>query len=161
MTTPAGLRNHAISEYAEIIGAKYGIYVDGRADLDALLEALGGQREYAETSESLAVRDVGDFTVMLPRYTSVERDRFTVAHELGHYFMHYRLPKKTGSASFGRGERNRAETEANVFASALLMPEAEFKRIWKLLDGDTWNVARHFGVSPAAAGVRAEVLALS
>lgn len=160
-TKPANLTNQAIADYAERVGRHHSIYDDGHADLDKLLRRLGGAVAYAETAESLHVDARGDFTVFLPHFTSSARDRFTIAHELGHYFLHYRLAKLDGPKRFRRGARNRAETEANVFASALLMPAAEFTRAWRRANGDEWRVALHFEVSPAAASVRAQVLGLS
>lgn len=161
ITQPAMLSNAVISQYAERVGYENDIYRDGRADLDYLLELFGGKIEYRDGGEALHVRSASDFTVFIPRFTSVARDRFTIAHELGHYFLHYRFPQCEGEQGYGRGRRNRAETEANVFASALLMPSHEFEHQWHKLDGDEWLLANHFDVSPAAARVRAEVLNLA
>ncbi|WP_284753197.1 ImmA/IrrE family metallo-endopeptidase [Arthrobacter sp. efr-133-R2A-120] len=161
VTEPSNLKASAIQEYACQVGDAYHVYDEqGCADLDLLLQKLGGTTEYASDSESLHVRNVGDFTVYLPQFTSNRRDRFTKAHELGHYFLHYLYPKLTGECSFARGDRNRAETEANIFASALLMPAEPFQRAHKAYNGDAWHLALHFDVSPAAAAVRAEVLGL-
>jgi Zn-dependent peptidase ImmA (M78 family) len=57
---------------------------------------------------------------------SVVRQRFTIAHELGHFFLH---PQKNTFIEF-RGTtqnlvKNSKEMEANRFAAAILMP-AEF-----------------------------------
>lgn len=56
-------------------------------------------------------------------YSGVPRHRFTIAHELGHYFMHSDI------ATFSRCDNRYAvpryrdpEWQANVFASAFLMP---------------------------------------
>ncbi|MCW2300763.1 ImmA/IrrE family metallo-endopeptidase [Rhodococcus erythropolis] len=160
-TTPALLTNGAVQEYAELVGSHHRIYDDlGRADIDAFVHRIGGASEYAVDSESLHVRSPGDFTIFIPHHTSARRDRFTKAHELGHYFLHYLYPKSPGEAKFGRGGRDRAETEANVFASALLMPSEHFKRAHIELDGDMWQLSARFDVSPRAAEVRAEVLNL-
>lgn len=68
---------------------------------------------------SLDVREPGDFTVIIPTHTSQLGDRFTIAHELGHYFLHYGAPEshRTGerTSTFTRLGRNVAETQANVF----------------------------------------------
>ncbi|MFT9573348.1 ImmA/IrrE family metallo-endopeptidase [Mycobacteroides abscessus subsp. abscessus] len=160
-TQEANLTNAAISEYAELVGRKNDIYADGRANIEEFVARLGGEIVFADGGESLHVRKPGNFTVFLPQFTSSSRDRFTLAHELGHYFLHYRYVGKTGEMSFGRGARNRAETEANVFASTLLMPADEFRAHWERHGGDTWRVAQHFGVSPAAVGIRAQVLRLT
>ena len=161
LTTPAFLTNNAVQEYAELVGSHHDIYDDqGRANVDGLVSRIGGTSEYAVDSESLHVRSTGDFTIFIPHHTSARRDRFTKAHELGHYFLHYLYPKVSGEARFGRGARDRAETEANVFASALLMPSEQFKRAYAEVGGDVWQLASRFDVSPRAAEVRAEVLGL-
>lgn len=159
---PARLSNASITAYAEKVGHHHDIYdVDGRANIDTFLRRLGGRVEYATDDESLHVRNRGNFTIFIPHFTSSRRDRFTKAHELGHYFLHYLYPKMNGEKRFGRGGRDRAETEANVFASALLMPGAEFKSAYTELGGNFWSLASRFDVSPRAAEVRAEVLGLS
>ncbi|MCV7628622.1 ImmA/IrrE family metallo-endopeptidase [Micrococcus luteus] len=160
-TQPAGLSNKGVQDYARLVGEKYSVWDDeGRADLRGLLDELGGRAIVQDGPESLHVYEDSTFTIFLPEFTSARRDRFTIAHEIGHYFLHYLYPRRSGPGSFGRGARNRAETEANVFASSLLMPEEHFRRIWDALGADAWKVARHFDVSPAAASVRAEVLGL-
>lgn len=158
---PSRLSNAAIAQYAQRVGDAHDVYTDGRADVQQLVASLGGRVETRDGGESLNVQDTGDFTIFLPQFTSEMRDRFTIAHELGHYFLHYRYAKVDGPKSYARGGRNRAETEANVFAATLLMPAESFAKKWCEHGGDAWRVAGHFGVSPAAARVRAETLQLS
>lgn len=162
--TPSGLSNTAIAGYAERVGEHHGIYSQqGKADLDKLLGVLGGRVEVSPAvfaPEALTVFDRGHFTVHLPPITSDRRDRFTIAHEIGHYFLHYLLPQETQSKVFGRGSQNRAETEANVFAASLLMPTNEFRAAYEHHGADWWKLGDTFGVSPQAATVRAQVLGL-
>lgn len=162
VSEPSRLSNSAIREYAERVGTHYDIYDRaGTADVRELVRALGGTVAYGDSRESLHVNGPGDFTIYLPEVTSSRRDRFTIAHELGHYFLHYLHPKHDEPASFGRGDRNSVETQANVFASSLLMPEAAFSRAWTRTEGDIYTLAQQFDVSPNAAEVRAQVLGLS
>lgn len=162
--TESPLSNRAISEYAERIGRFHNAYsTEGRADIKWLVRALGGTVDVSESvfaREALTVNAPGDFLVHLPPMTSDRRDRFTIAHELGHYFLHYLEPKVAGSKTFGRGERNRGETQANVFAAALLMPSEFFREAYARVGSDWWTLAETFGVSPKAAEVRAQVLGL-
>lgn len=83
------------------------------------------------------------------------RRRFTVAHELGHYFLH------RGDGDFEDGilfrkeyQTNRREREANEFAARLLMPSVEFRRELAANGYDISAVAAAFGVSGAAAEFR-------
>jgi len=98
------------------------------------------------------------------------RQRFTIAHELGHYFLH----KKESSTIFYdkpqilfRDESNssghKREQEANVFAAALLMPEhmlsSSLEKIRsngsQLLDEQIIkNLAREYKVSQIAMSYR-------
>lgn len=161
-TKPCNLKYSDIGSYAEEIGSYHDIYdSDGKASIEDLLKKLGGRVALNSGQESLEVTSQGDFVVNIPTHTSMRRDRFTLAHELAHYFLHYRYAGVEGPMTFGRGERNRAETEANVFASALLMPAERFKESWVELDGNSWSLARRFEVSPDAASVRAQVLGLA
>lgn len=153
----------AIAEYAEQIAQKHGVVGEnGYVNVHKLLAMLGGEIVVDDRDESLEVREQGDFTVIIPTHTSQLRDRFTIAHELGHYFLHYRAPDHhlvgPRAATFTRLGRNTAETQANVFASNLLMPEKHFKSVSDRLGGDMTLVARHFEVSVPAAEVRAEYL---
>lgn len=161
---PSSLSNRAIAEYAERIGRHHSSYdKDGSIDVHRLVHTLGGRVEVSSAlfaPEALTVRTPSDFTVHLPPVTSARRDRFTIAHELGHYFLHYLHEGASGEMQFGRGQRNRAETQANIFASSLLMPEREFRAAARRCNNEWWAVADVFGVSPAAASVRAQVLNL-
>lgn len=87
---------------------------------------------------------------------------FTVAHELGHLFLHmgYLIGKDTwnqqsNSHQFTRFGTNEQEHQANEFATALLMPQKEFKeKIDEYSSGNIVNmaqVANYFHVSISAA----------
>lgn len=63
-----------------------------------------------------------------------EKIRFTIAHELGHYFLHDKLEiHNDNSATLSwfdienKAQRGIQEYEANDFASELLMPEKKFR----------------------------------
>lgn len=141
-------------------------------DLNDLVSTLGGKVKVQATllqdpehTGSLYVNGLNDFEIIVPSHTSLLRDRFTVAHELGHYFLHYVFPKQLGKPipekvmALRRGT-NRIEWEANWFAAAFLMPAAEFKSAHIKAGGDIAAVAKEFDVSTRAASVRAEDLGL-
>lgn len=153
----------AIATYAEQIAREHHVIDEsGHVDVHVLLSKLGGDIEVDERAESLEVREPGDFTVIIPTHTSRLRDRFTIAHELGHYFLHYRAPDShligARASVFTRLGRNVAETQANVFASNLLMPAEHFMAVFEQSSHNMELVARHFEVSVPAARVRAEYL---
>lgn len=107
-------------------------------------------------TEGLAVK------VAISPYQGNERRNFTIAHELGHLFLHmgYLISKDTwdqqsNSCQFARFGANEQEYQANEFATALLMPQKEFKeKIEEYSSGNFVNmaqVANYFYVSISAA----------
>jgi Zn-dependent peptidase ImmA (M78 family) len=81
------------------------------------------------------------------------RQFFSVAHELGHYFLN---PRKA-TEIFYRSQLNEFdnqyssdEQEANWFAATLLMPQELVKKVWKEEKSEA-IVAAQFGVSASAA----------
>jgi Zn-dependent peptidase ImmA (M78 family) len=122
------------------------------------------------------IRRIGErFEITVKQNHATVRKRFSVAHELGHLFLHMGYltnPEKWGVASeyrdsvyhrFGYGIE---EDEANLFAAALLMPEKEFQTIIlsKTNDGSTTQIANikqianHFKTSAKAVVKRGEEL---
>jgi Zn-dependent peptidase ImmA (M78 family) len=100
-------------------------------------------------------------TVYVNVNDSKTRQFFTVAHELGHFYLE---PDKTEDI-FYRSQLNDfrdtdgSEQEANWFATALLMPKEIVEKIWKQ-DKDEDLIAAYFGVSFSAAHWRLKNLRL-
>lgn len=90
------------------------------------------------------------------------RQVFTVAHELGHYFLHR---SKTQEIFYRTeltkldGENPPEESQANWFAASLLMPKAIVIKYWGLTH-DVEKLANIFGVSPSAVYFRLKNLQL-
>lgn len=117
----------------------------------------------------LAIRS-GKASIYVEASDSPARKRFTIAHELGHYLLHYRdqdVEHIDTSDNFRTvlepdahwTEDRRREWEANAFAAALLMPSDLVQRVWpevRDLDG----MAAWFQVSPKAMAIRLEELRL-
>jgi len=85
-----------------------------------------------------------------------QRQRFTIAHEIGHIILHHKTNEKDFKDIDYRNTDNlptQKETEANAFAAALLMPKKETEKIWNELK-DIDDVANYFKVSKAAAAIR-------
>ncbi len=84
----------------------------------------------------LLIRKDGSALIGVNNNEAPVRQRFTIAHELGHYFMH---PRKDAFVDYRDNKkeimRTPAERHANMFAAALLMPrsllEKDFKNISK------------------------------
>jgi Zn-dependent peptidase ImmA (M78 family) len=156
---PSNLTKSQVEAYAEKVANAFNFQVsDDPADLVAL---LGGRiryqelREWADDTGSIFVHGEQDFDICLPYYTSPLRDRFTLCHELGHYFLHSEQGEIPIIAT--RRGSTRIEWESNWFAAALLMPRDEFKNVLANTD-DLSRIAAHFGVSQDAARVRREAI---
>lgn len=99
------------------------------------------------------------------------RKRFTIAHELAHYFLHLNDSQKNYVAY--RDDKtmikSRVEKEADFFASNLLMPESKVRAAVRALRATTGGastqklvqfISNIFLVSPSASTVRLQQLDL-
>jgi Zn-dependent peptidase ImmA (M78 family) len=165
---PSNLEKTVIFGIAEKVAHQ--LKFDVGVDINSVVEQLGGRVEVKEfwgnasSTGALQVSDVGKFQIAIPMHTSQERDKFTIAHELGHYVLHYLLdspygdkPRMMTADRYGTG---REEAEANWFAAAFLMPEKTFNKHYKAKSGSLYEVAKVFGVSTQAAEIRARALGL-
>lgn len=172
----------AQSEFAVLGEPWHGYHVDVEL-LGTLLFELGiqrvpnlraGDREYAAFLN-------GDARLIAVEETHHKhRQRFSIAHEIGHFVLHYQPRPADGGLFFcsssdmevelhslsGRPDGSRRlqhlqrEAEANTFAGELLMPEQPVLAMFRVTGGRIWALARHFEVSPKAMELRLARLAL-
>lgn len=153
----------AIYELAGKLSKAIG-YVPG-ADLVSIVHKLGGKIEYQDVFEAESTNDGSiqidtstDFRIFLPDYVSDERNRFTIAHEIGHYFLHYKILMngvgRMQAARLSKSGVDRAEWEANWFAAGFLMPKEEFVTKANEFKGDEVALARYFHVSVASVRIQ-------
>lgn len=162
---PCGLGNAGIEAFAERVLAAFGSPLQGFESLKSLVERFGGRVTFSDESNSdaITVLQKHSFTITLSRDASVERQSFSLAHELGHYFLHSRQGSVPLTAY--RYGTQKTEQEANRFAAALLMPKDEFTKAWnecgfkEMLRAAV--LSGRFHVSMAAVENRAKSLALS
>jgi Zn-dependent peptidase ImmA (M78 family) len=125
-------------------------------DLEKYVKELGGEIIYQSPNDlyetdsgSILVHHENCFQIFISNVTSYLRNRFTIAHELGHYFLH----SKQGEISIevDRFDSNQVEWEANRFAAAFLMPHEQVENEWEKADGSECEKVRklaiHFNVS--------------
>lgn len=106
--------------------------------------------------------------IVVNKTHSEVRQRFTIAHELGHYQLHFdntdELFHRDENSSQGN---NRLEVQANNFAAALLIPEDALKKELGSQIIDTFDdtvsekiikLANKFGVSQQAMSIRLQEL---
>ena len=101
---------------------------------------------------------------------SARRRRFTIAHELAHYILH-KNQSEIIYAHRDAGQTGGIETEANIFASNILMPEELVRQALNELmcSGNCVptiaekanHISNQFAVSIPAARVRLEQLHIS
>lgn len=142
--------NEASKIEVDKIAKHYGIDVD-KADLDA------------EVSGFFAYKNGTPYIRYNPENIK-PRQRFTIAHELGHYFLHKGRPLfvdgvvqvmfRNNNSSSGEFLK---EQEANAFAASLLMPQPFIeKELTKMPEGNEpiKYLADKFGVSEQAMSFR-------
>ena len=107
----------------------------------------------------------GGFAIGVNSFHPRSRQRFTAAHELGHYAYHLDLigegiddtrayRSEPGGKFFNRKIGAKQETEANRFASNLLMPQALIKKLEKKGVRSIPDLAKRLDVSRQAMSIR-------
>lgn len=109
-------------------------------DLSRIVAWLGGKLTYydhvgTDAPISLRVRSLGDFTIFRSPIPSPVRTRASIAHELGHYLLHYpKVLEERGEVEMvatawsdqDDDTAQRADIEAHWFTAQLLMPAHQF-----------------------------------
>ena len=133
-------------------------------DIESLLERLNislVKKVLDNDISGMLISDNGHYTIVVEERHSENRQRFTIAHEIAHYFLHKNLQEKFEDVVFFRGTiTNSMEFQANNFASELLMPKETFLQQIKKGKNKIEELARFFGVSSLAIRVRAKQLNL-
>jgi hypothetical protein len=99
-----------------------------------------GERGRVLLTNSIYVHGEQDFDIILPTDAPLVEQRFTIAHELGHYALH----SKTGKCFAKRKGNGQIEMEANCFALGFLMPSDEFKAAYEQYKGNMYRLATLF-----------------
>jgi IrrE N-terminal-like domain len=160
-------RKRLLAELAVAVFAESGgrIQVNPR-DIISELEIGYSYDDYGDCFDGLIEHRLGEFHIYCNsrtnEYEESARTRFTLAHELGHYFIdeHRNLlaagKNPHGSSTDGQ-TKFLVEREANYFASNLLMPKSE---LLKLIGTSRLNLqalldsGSHFGVSAQSSAIR-------
>ncbi len=142
-------------------------------DVELLAKSLGIDVVHMnldnDTSGMIERVSDGKFRIVVNDNHPMTRKRFTIAHELGHYFNHRHLigdgisdDRAYRSADSGRYANTaigrRQETEANQFAANLLMPyDAIMALRNEMRENDPAAIARRIGVSEQAYCIRMNI----
>lgn len=161
-----------ISELAQRVMDVYGIETP-ISDMKAIVKKFGGSVEEKIDFDDLCdgtIQKKGNdsFEIVISPFQNEQRKAFTIAHELGHLFLHmgfmtdkecWSTQNQTIYRRFGTTEQ---EYQANEFAASFLMPEKLYKNILDFYsEGNRVNmnqVANYFHVSVSAAVNRGKFL---
>ncbi len=136
-------------------------------DAKGVAEKLGIRVEYISLKEGLSGilykdKESNSWVLHVNKEHHPNRQRYTIAHELGHFCLHRHLKQRFEDKIFFRGgEPNKPEWQANEFASSILMPEREFKDMIRSGVRNVEELAKEFQVSTLALRIRAKNIGLS
>jgi Zn-dependent peptidase ImmA (M78 family) len=166
--------NHLPEEAARRILAEgsYGMPVDVE-QIAQRLNITIRQQELEDNVSGILVIKQDRAVIGVNKDHHPHRQRFTIAHEIGHYLLHREAARVFIDAApvFFRDERTATgdepqEIEANTFAAALLMPEQALRDLVRQQPLDVFDdaavrrFAGHFGVSAQAITIRLTRLSL-
>lgn len=138
------------------LGEQNDCYDNLALDVEKLVQFIPGVKlEYVNMDSTLSGSLSKQDNIWLIRINKVHsktRQRFSIAHELGHFVYHKDDEKEFVDTTFFRGlTSDNLEYTANKFASELLMPEEQVRL---LIDKENVrsvaDLASRFGVSSAA-----------
>ena len=138
------------------------------------LEIVLANIEIGISGAILFISEEERFRIIINKNKPETRQNFTIAHEIGHYFLHKDKIKTNenllvdgessldGSSILFRldaTETTQVETEANNFAASLIMPTKLVQDAWLSLK-NIEECAKIFNVSVSAMSIRLERLKL-
>lgn len=111
------------------------------------------------------MRTNGDYLIRVNRHEARERQRFTIAHELAHYFLHRPIIDSSpdgikDNVLYRSGAPERIEFEANRLAADIVMPMALVEKVLQeefngvVTEATIESLAARFQVSKAAMEIR-------
>lgn len=129
---------------------------------------LISKRDDLENLSGYIEQQSDQWEIGINAYHKEGRQRFTMAHELGHLLFH----REYLNLSQGRYEEseilwrsslfNKVENEANTFAAELLMPSQIFRELWDISNSENLQaIASRFEVSTQAVRYRAYKIGLT
>lgn len=140
-------RKDWLSDLGESIALRYLEY--GNVDLWKILPdyhisySIG---DYANCFDGMLEHYKGRFHIYLNSRQSDKRMRFSLAHELGHYFIDEHanalasgVPPSLSSHT-GYADEFKIEKEADYFASCLLMPKSEVVSLYRKFRKFSWSI---------------------
>ena len=162
-----------INDLTQIVISSYNITIPITKMDDVVKQMRGTVIENddfdSDSDGSIKKTSNNTFEIKISKNQTNERRNFTIAHELGHLFLHmgYRtndeLWEKQDNCVYNRFGKSEQEFQANEFAASLLMPEDKYIEYFRDIytgnfEKDIKNVSSHFNVSVSAASNRGKFL---
>lgn len=132
----APMSRNAIRDIADVIRESFGLRDKRYFPVVEFLEQGLPQADGDFVLEIKDIREMQEYGIAYPKEKRIElredvyeracngvpRDRFTIAHEIGHYFLH--IPERIGLARTNEKPKPYMDPEwqANTFAGELLLP---------------------------------------
>lgn len=163
------MKNEQIEKIIESLHQKLGIK-QIPVQIEQITTKLGIRikRAPSEDFSGILLRKDGKALIGVNDTESHVRQRFTIAHELGHFFLH---PAKDAFVDYRDnqhgGIRSSKEREANMFAASFLIPResliSEVKKISSkgIFDTEIESLAKKYDVSKESMNYRLLNLGLS
>jgi Zn-dependent peptidase ImmA (M78 family) len=115
------------------------------------------------TPSGILVSNQGKWAIFINDKDSLSRQRFSIAHELGHFLLHkgkqFIDEFSAGETFYRDGSDNKEEREANYFSACLLMPRDKVEEIWPM-SKDPRDASKKFEVSEVSMTYRLKTLDL-
>lgn len=116
------------------------------------------------------MREDGGYVIRVNRHEARERQRFTIAHELAHFFLHKPVIDRSpdgikDNVLYRSGEPERIEFEANRLAADIVMPLPLVEKVLQdefdgvVTEATIESLASRFQVSKAAMEIRLSTFA--
>jgi len=169
------LSRDEIEERAAAILREHGLH-SVPVDLVTLANRQGIRVHNAKFSEEnisgMLAKRGDNITMLIHQSDHPNRKRFTIAHELGHHFLHLMedgeivdtegdlFRNDWSDKSIVQDASRRMEVQANQFAAALLMPARLVEEVYQGVTKDITELSRIFKVSKEAMGYRLNQLGL-
>lgn len=143
-------------------------------DLDQLCSELGiklSRKRLPDTmSGKIERKDDNQFEITVNKTHGAYRQRFTIAHEIGHFILHRHLmgtgisdntAYRSDDCEMGNSNIKAShEAEANRFAAALLLPKELVVDRFNNVTQDIAKLAQYFEVSQQAMKIRLKTFRL-
>lgn len=166
-TAPIEAAKQILNDYSKHI-------LECPVNIEAIIKSHGIEMVYAELPDEISgilyIDDGKNSRILVNKDHHPNRQRFTMAHELGHYVLHMNKGIHIDKKSFSRNMLSQTgldsiEIEANRFAAELLMPKmlVEQEMIGKddlidIQEDILYQLANKFKVSTAAMSIRLQSL---